>query len=72
VWFCTQGRFRWDYLVDEMVHILSGEVFIVGQNDTERRLGPASTAFFPAGSWSAWRVRWPFAASQCQRWSVWR
>jgi uncharacterized protein len=39
-----------------MVHILSGEVFIVDHTNTERRLGPGDTAFFPAGSWSVWRV----------------
>jgi uncharacterized cupin superfamily protein len=56
VWSCTKGRFRWRYLVDEMVHVLSGEVFIVDHTNTERRLGPGDTAFFPAGSSSVWRV----------------
>jgi uncharacterized cupin superfamily protein len=56
VWSCTRGRFRWQYLVDEMLHVLSGEVFIVDHTRTERRLGPGDTAFFPAGSWSEWRV----------------
>ena len=55
-WSCTKGRFRWQYLVDEMAHVLSGEVIIVDHTDTERRLGPGDTAFFPAGSWSTWHV----------------
>jgi uncharacterized cupin superfamily protein len=55
-WSCTQGRFRWQYQVDEMVHILSGEVFVTDQSGSERRLGPGDTAFFPAGSSSVWRV----------------
>ncbi|HEY4403474.1 MAG TPA: cupin domain-containing protein [Xanthobacteraceae bacterium] len=55
-WSCTKGRFQWKYSVDEMVHILSGEVFITDQSGTERRLGPGDTAFFPAGSTSIWRV----------------
>jgi uncharacterized cupin superfamily protein len=55
-WSCTKGRFRWQYLVDEMVHVLSGEVTIVDHTQTERRLGPGDTAFFPAGSWSTWHV----------------
>src|SRR5580704_8741287 len=55
-WSCTQGRFRWQYHVDEMAHILSGEVIITDQSGTERRLGPGDTAFFPAGSWSVWQV----------------
>src|SRR5882724_6597249 len=45
-WSCTKGRFQWHYSVDEMVHILSGEVFITDQSGTERRLGPGDTAFF--------------------------
>src|SRR5689334_19179680 len=56
VWSCTNGLFRWDYTVDEMVHIVSGEVFILDHANAERRLGPGDTAFFPAGSRSIWRV----------------
>jgi uncharacterized protein len=57
VWSCSQGRFRWHYSVDEMVHLLSGEVFIRDDHaDAERRLGPGDTAFFPAGSSAVWRV----------------
>jgi uncharacterized cupin superfamily protein len=55
-WSCTKGRFRWQYQVDEMAHILSGEVFITDQSGTERRLGPGDTVFFPAGSSSIWEV----------------
>jgi uncharacterized cupin superfamily protein len=55
-WSCTKGRFRWQYHVDEMAHILSGEVFITDQSGTERRLGPGDTVFFAAGSWSDWHV----------------
>jgi uncharacterized cupin superfamily protein len=55
-WSCTKGQFRWQYLVDEMAHILSGEVTIVDHTKTERHLGPGDTAFFPAGSWSVWHV----------------
>jgi uncharacterized protein len=56
VWSCTKGQFRWQYLVDEMVHVISGEVFIRDHSNTERRLGSGDTAFFPAGSRSVWRV----------------
>src|ERR1700688_4255015 len=55
-WSCTKGRFRWHYQVDEMVHILSGEVFVTDQSGAERRLGPGDTALFPAGSASVWHV----------------
>ena len=56
VWECTKGRFEWQYGVNEMVHIISGEVFILDQSGDERRLGPGNTAFFPVGSRSTWRV----------------
>jgi uncharacterized protein len=56
VWSCTRGRFRWQYDVDEMVQILSGEVVVTDHNGVERRLGSGDTAFFPAGSWSVWHV----------------
>src|ERR1700681_1204566 len=56
VWSCSKGQFRWQYLVDEMLQVLSGEVFITDHTNTERRLGPGDTAFFPAGSSSVWRV----------------
>ena len=55
-WSCTRGRFRWHYQVDEMAHILAGEVFITDQTDCTRRLGPGDTVFFPAGSTSVWQV----------------
>jgi uncharacterized cupin superfamily protein len=55
-WSCTKGRFRWHYQVDEMAHILSGEVFITDQSGQERRLGPGDTVFFPAGSSSLWQI----------------
>lgn len=56
VWACTVGRFRWHYAENEMLHIVSGEVFILDHTGAERRLGPGDTAFFPAGSSSIWRV----------------
>jgi uncharacterized protein len=56
VWSCTEGRFRWQYSVDEMVQVLSGEVFVTDEAGDQRRLGPGDTAFFPAGSSSIWHV----------------
>jgi uncharacterized cupin superfamily protein len=55
-WSCTKGRFRWQYQVDEMCHILSGEVLITDEAGVERRLGPGETVLFPAGSTSVWQV----------------
>jgi len=56
VWACTPGTFRWHYNVDEMAHILSGEVVIIDEAGMERRLGAGDTAFFPAGTSAIWHV----------------
>lgn len=55
-WSCTPGRFRWHYIVDETLHIISGEVFVTDESGEQRRLGPGDMAFFPAGSSSLWHV----------------
>ena len=55
-WSCTPGRFNWHYAVDEILHIISGEVFVADENGESRRLGPVDMAFFPAGSSSLWHV----------------
>jgi uncharacterized protein len=55
-WSCTAGRFIWCYKVDEMLHVISGEVFVTDQNGAVRRLGPGDMAFFPAGARSVWDV----------------
>jgi uncharacterized protein len=55
-WSCTAGRFIWCYKVDEMLHVISGEVFVTDENGAVRRLGPGDMAFFPAGSRSVWHV----------------
>ena len=59
VWACTPGAFRWWFGGDETVQILSGEVFVTDEHNAEHRLGPGDTAFFPAGTWSQWRVTEP-------------
>jgi hypothetical protein len=56
VWSCTPGRFEWHYLVDEMLYILEGEVFVTDENGAVRRLGAGDMAFFPAGAISVWQV----------------
>ena len=56
VWSCTPGRFTWHYTVDEMVHIISGEISVTDEKGQSRRLGPGDMVFFPAGSVSRWHV----------------
>lgn len=55
-WSCTAGRFLWRYKVDEVLHIISGEVFVTDEKGTIRWLGPGDMAFFPAGARSVWHV----------------
>lgn len=55
-WSCTPGRFTWHYTVDEVIHIISGEIFVTDEKGQSRRLGPGDMVFFPAGSVSDWRV----------------
>jgi uncharacterized cupin superfamily protein len=55
-WSCTPGRFKWQYNVDETLHIISGEVFVTDEKGERRRLGPGDVVFFPAGSSSIWHV----------------
>ncbi len=55
-WSCTAGRFKWNYTVDETIHLISGEVFVTDENGNVRRVGPGDMVFFPAGSVSTWYV----------------
>jgi uncharacterized cupin superfamily protein len=55
-WSCTAGRFKWNYAVDETIHLISGEVFVTDENGKVRRVGPGDMVFFPAGSVSTWYI----------------
>jgi len=55
-WLCTAGRFNWHYTVEEILHIISGEVFVTDESGESRRLGPGDMVVFPAGSSSVWHV----------------
>ena len=55
-WSCSAGRFKWQYAVDETLHIISGEAFVTDEKGDIRRLGPGDMVFFPAGSCSIWQV----------------
>jgi uncharacterized cupin superfamily protein len=55
-WSCSKGRFRWQYQIDEMLHILSGQVILTDEAGTERRVGPGDTVFCPSGAWFTWNV----------------
>lgn len=60
VWATTPGTFRWYFGVDEIVHIVEGELWVSdAEGAPERRLGPGDSAVFPAGTWQVWRVTQP-------------
>jgi uncharacterized protein len=56
VWSCTPGRFKWHYTVDEILHIIAGEIFVTDEKGATRRLGSGDMVYFPAGSVSTWHV----------------
>jgi uncharacterized protein len=55
IWDCTAGRFHWFFVLDEIVHILEGEVFIEYDGRTTR-LQAGDVAYFPVGAATIWRV----------------
>jgi uncharacterized cupin superfamily protein len=55
LWDCTAGTFRWIYSVDEIVHILEGEVRVSDGTRTQV-LVPGSVAYFPCGLEAVWEV----------------
>lgn len=55
VWECSAGTFDWHFALDEIVHILEGEVFI-DYGATRLHLHPGNVAHFPAGTSSRWHV----------------
>ena len=56
VWECTAGRFKWIYGVDELVHILAGEVRIREEGRPTYTLRPGDVAYFPLGLVTHWDV----------------
>jgi uncharacterized cupin superfamily protein len=55
-WSCTAGRFTWNYVIDETLHVISGEAFVTDEKGEVRRLGPGDMVYFPAGSRSNWYI----------------
>jgi uncharacterized protein len=56
IWDCTAGRFHWNFDVDEVVHILDGEVHVTEDDGTETVLRTGDVGHFPLGSHSIWHV----------------
>ena len=56
MWDCTQGRFDWHYVSDEVIYVLEGSVDVEDAAGTRRRLQPGDIFLFPAGTCFHWTV----------------
>jgi uncharacterized cupin superfamily protein len=56
LWDCTAGRFHWHFGVDEIVHILDGEVHVTGDDGQTIVLRAGDVGHFPLHSHSIWDV----------------
>jgi uncharacterized cupin superfamily protein len=56
IWDCTAGSFRWHYGQDEVIVVVAGDMVLLLQDGTERRISAGDYVFFPAGSVAQWRV----------------
>ena len=55
MWDCTSGRFQWEYLAEEIVHVLQG-CAIIEIAGVSKRLQAGETHVFPSGSRFRWTV----------------
>lgn len=72
VWECTAGRFNWHFSQDEVILVVSGETFLIGENGEEKRLGPGDVGYFPAGTTCTFRVPDRIRKVAVVRESMWR
>ena len=56
VWDCTAGRFTWDFVWDEFVMVLEGEVSITPEGGEPVVLRKGDFCHFPAGLKTVWQV----------------
>jgi uncharacterized cupin superfamily protein len=56
VWDCTAGRFHWNFGVDEIVHILDGEVHVTDDDGQTIVLGVGDVGHFALNSHTVWDV----------------
>jgi uncharacterized cupin superfamily protein len=56
IWDCTAGRFHWYFGVDEIVHILDGEVHVTGDDGATVILRTGDVGHFPLDSHAIWHV----------------
>jgi uncharacterized cupin superfamily protein len=56
LWDCTAGRFHWHFGVDEIVHILEGEVHVTCDDGRTIVLQTGDVGHFPLHSHAIWHV----------------
>lgn len=56
IWDCTAGRFHWNFGVDEIVHILDGEVHVTDDHGQTITLGVGDVGHFALHSHTVWYV----------------
>jgi uncharacterized cupin superfamily protein len=56
VWDCTAGSFHWYFGVDEVVHILDGEVHVTDDRGQTVTLRTGDVGHFPVHSHAVWEV----------------
>src|SRR5215218_10420277 len=56
IWDCTAGRFHWHFGVDEIVHILDGEVHVTDDAGQTITLGVGDVGHFALHSHTVWHV----------------
>jgi uncharacterized cupin superfamily protein len=56
LWDCTAGRFVWNFGVDEIVHILDGEVHMTDSAGTTVVVRAGDVGHFPTGATTEWFV----------------
>ncbi len=55
-WDCTAGKFRWEYVWDETVMFLEGEVRVTDNAGHTTLFRAGDVAHFPAGSSFTWEI----------------
>jgi uncharacterized cupin superfamily protein len=56
LWECTPGRFTWEFVWDEFVHVHAGHVIVTTQDGQRVELRAGDFATFPRGLKTEWHV----------------
>lgn len=56
IWRCSAGAFRWNFLWDETVYIVSGSVVVTDETGAKTTISAGDVAYFAAGTWATWEI----------------